>query len=310
MDLSVGGLLGGFASRADRLVLGSPLEAASGPLLSRGLPRAVQGERIVLTGASSGIGRATAVMLGEAGATVLLVARRREELEKVADEAGRGRGSAHVHPADLSDPEEADRVGREVVEQHGGADVLVNNAGHSIRRSVEASYERFHDFERTMQLNYFGAMRLILALLPGMRERGDGHIVNVSTIGVNASTPRFSAYLASKAALDGFSKGLAPEVMSDGVRVTTVHMPLVRTPMIAPSRVYSRMPAFSPEQGARLICGALVDRPRRVDVPVGRAAQAFYELAPNAFDRIMNAGYRMTSDSRAARGDDDSDSEP
>jgi short-subunit dehydrogenase len=288
--------------RADRLVLGWPLEAALAPMFSRQLAGAAGGKRIVLTGASSGIGRDTALLLGDAGATVILVARRRAELEAVADEIRAGGGAAHVLPADLAEAEDADRLAREIVADQGGADILINNAGHSIRRSVDASYDRFHDFERTIQLNYYGALRLILALLPGMRERGEGHIVNVSTMGVNASTPRFSAYLASKAALDGFSKGLAPEALTDGVRITTVHMPLVRTPMIAPSRLYARMPALSAEQGARLVCGTLIDRPRRADVPLGRVTQAAYELAPKAFDRIMNAGYRLTRDSKASRG--------
>ena len=304
------GIGGALHSRAERLVLGLPVDAAFTPFRGAVLARAVAGKRLVITGASSGIGHETALLAGDAGASVILVARRREVLEEVADEVRERGGIAHVAPADLSEADEAERVGREIASRHGGADVLVNNAAHSIRRAVDASYDRIHDYERTMSLNYFGALRLILALLPGMRERGDGHIVNVSTIGSHMSTPRFSAYLASKAALDGLSRALAPEVIGDGVRVTVVHMPLVRTPMIAPSRVYRRAPALSAEQGARLVCSALVDRPRRADVPLGRAAQAAYELAPGLVDRLMNVGYQLTWDSAAARNADGRGDDP
>ena len=309
----VGGLLertigagGALVSQAERLLLGWPAAAALEPIQTRRLARAVEDRLIVLTGASSGIGREAALMLGGAGASLMLVARTQAQLEEVAEEVRRRGGTADVYPADLAGAQEAERVGREIVERRGGADVLVNNAGHSIRRSVEGSEERFHDFERTMQLNYFGALKLILALLPGMRARRDGQIVNVSTMGVNLSTPRFSAYIASKAALDGFSRSLAPEVQGEGIRVTTVHMPLVRTPMIEPTPIYSRMPALSAAQGARLLCGALIDRPRRVHVPLGLAAELAYTLAPANVDRIMSAGYRFVPESGAVgdAGDD------
>src|SRR5437879_7287090 len=155
-------------------------------------------------------------------------------------------GKPHVHPADLSDIDDIERLANEMIDEYGGVDVLVNNAGRSIRRSVKASYDRFHDYERTMQLNYFGALRLILSFLPGMRERKTGHIINVSSIGVQTNTPRFSAYVASKAALDAFSRCVAPEVIGDGVHITTIHMPLARTPLIAPTDIYHASPAPTP----------------------------------------------------------------
>ena len=155
-----------------------------------------------------------------------------------------------MHPCDLTDIDDIERMANEVLDQHGHVDVLINNAGKSIRRSVNRSYDRFHDYQRTMQLNYFAPVKLILELLPTMRERGTGHIINISTIGLQMNTPRFAAYLASKAALDAFSRSIAPEIIGDGVHVTTVYMPLVRTPMIAPTKIYDRFPTLSPEEAA------------------------------------------------------------
>lgn len=235
---------------------------------------------MLITGASSGIGRAAALRIGKAGATTLLVSRRRDRLEATASEIAQRGGVAGVYVCDLSEPEDIDRMAAEVLEQHGCVDVLVNNAGRSIRRPVSASYARFHDFQRTMQLNYFGALRLILDLLPAMRERGDGHIVNVSTAGVQSSAPQFAAYLASKAALDAFSRSLGFEVASDGVRITTVYMPLVRTPMITPTRMYDRWPALTPEQAAELIMKAVCARPSRVAPAWGTLSEIAHAVAP------------------------------
>ena len=172
----------------------------------------------------------------------------------------------------------------EVLDQHGHVDILVNNAGRSIRRSIALSYDRFHDFERTMQLNYFGAVRLILELLPAMRERKSGHIINVSSIGVQTNTPRFSAYVASKAALDAFSRCIASEIIDDGVHITTIHMPLVRTPMIAPTKMYDRFPTITPDEAADMICEAMItsrsgSRPRS-----GTFGEILYALAPKSID--------------------------
>ena len=209
----------------------------------RSLSGAIGGKTVMITGASSGIGKAAAIKAAAAGATVLLVARTPEKLEETKAEIEEAGGEAHIHRADLSDIEDVERMAEEVLAEHGKVDILVNNAGRSIRRSVALSYDRFHDFERTMQLNYFGSLQLILSLLPAMRKTGKGHkkgghIINVSSIGVQTNTPRFSAYVASKAALDAWSRCAASEMVDDNVSITTIHMPLVRTPMIAPTKMY------------------------------------------------------------------------
>jgi short-subunit dehydrogenase len=268
----------------------------------RSLSSAVRDKRILVTGASSGIGRQVAVKIGEAGGTVILVARTREKLEELRNEVEEAGGVAHVHPADLSDMDDIERVADEIIKEHGGVDVLVNNAGRSIRRSVAASYDRFHDFERTMQLNYFGAVKLILKLLPGMRERKTGHIINVSSIGVQTNTPRFSAYVASKSALDAFARCMAPEVIGDGVNITTVYMPLVRTPMIAPTNIYDAFPTLSPDEAAQLVCDAILDKPKRVATRLGTFGQILYAISPKSVDQIMNAAYKIFPDSKAAKG--------
>jgi short-subunit dehydrogenase len=262
----------------------------AGDVLAPSLPDAVRGRTVMITGASSGIGRATALKIGAAGGTVLLVARTRETLEEVAAEIAAlgGGGQAFVHPCDLSDLDDVARMATEVLAQHGPPDVLVNNAGRSIRRSIRRSYDRMHDFERTMQLNYFGAVKLILGLLPGMRERGSGHIINVSTMGLQTNTPRFSAYLASKAALDAFSRSIASEIIGDGVHVTTVYMPLVRTPMIAPTKHYDRLPALTPDAAADMIIEAIRRRPKRVSTALGSLVGLTYATAPGAQDLVLN----------------------
>jgi short-subunit dehydrogenase len=270
----------------------------------RSLSSAVKDKRILVTGASSGIGRQVAVKIGEAGGTVILVARTREKLEELRNEVEEAGGVAHVHTADLSDMDDIERVAEEIIKEHGGVDVLVNNAGRSIRRSVAASYDRFHDFERTMQLNYFGAVKLILKLLPGMRERKTGHIINVSSIGVQTNTPRFSAYVASKSALDAFARCIAPEVIGDGVNITTVYMPLVRTPMIAPTNIYDAFPTLSPDEAAQLVCDAILDKPKRVATRLGTFGQILYAISPKSVDQIMNAAYKIFPDSKAAKGAD------
>jgi NAD(P)-dependent dehydrogenase (short-subunit alcohol dehydrogenase family) len=269
----------------------------------RSLRAAVSGRRVLITGASSGIGRAAARRIGEAGGVVLLVARNAEKLRELQQQIEKAGGVAHVHGADLASLASCDALVKEVTEQHGGVDVLVNNAGRSIRRSLALSCDRFHDFERTMQLNYFGSLKLILGFLPGMRERKRGHIVNVSSIGVQTNVPRFSAYVASKAALDAFSRCAAGELVDDGVEITTIHMPLVRTEMIAPTRIYDAFPTLSVEEAAELICNALIDRPKRVSTRLGVFGQVAYALAPKAVDVVMNTAYRLFPDSAAARGE-------
>ena len=273
----------------------------------KALAKAVQGRTVMITGASSGIGRALALRVGAAGGRVILVARGLEKLEQTQREIADLGGTAFVHRCDLSDMSDIERMAKEVLHEHGRVDVLVNNAGRSIRRSIALSYDRFHDFERTMQLNYFGAVRLILTLLPVMRQtspdgRRGGHILNISSIGVQTNTPRFSAYVASKAALDAFSRCIASEVVDDGVHLTTVHMPLVRTPMIAPTKMYDRFPTISPAEAADMICKAMINRPKKVGTTLGNAGELMYTLSPRLSDRILNRGYKMFPDSAAARG--------
>jgi short-subunit dehydrogenase len=267
------------------------------------LEGAVRGRVVMVTGASSGIGKSAAMKIADAGGIVLLVARTAEKLEETKATIEARGGRAYVHSADLSDMDDIERMADEVLAQHGHVDVLVNNAGRSIRRSIALSYERFHDFERTMQLNYFGAVRLILKLLPVMRERRSGQIINVSSIGVQTNTPRFSAYVASKAALDAFSRCIASEIFDDGVHITTIYMPLVRTPMIRPTRIYDRFPTITPDKAADMICDAIVHRPKRIATPLGTLGQILYAINPKSIDYILNSAYKLFPDSRAARGD-------
>jgi NAD(P)-dependent dehydrogenase (short-subunit alcohol dehydrogenase family) len=268
----------------------------------RSLAAAVRGKVVLITGASSGIGKATAVKVADAGATVLLVARSLDKLEETKEEILAAGGTAHIHQCDMSDVQDIERMAEEVLAYHGHVDILVNNAGRSIRRSIALSYDRFHDFERTIQLNYLGSLRLILALLPTMRARKSGHIVNVSSIGTQTNPPRFSAYVASKAALDAFSRVIASEVVDDGVHLTTIHMPLVRTPMIAPTRMYDMFPAITPEEAAEMIAKAMVGRPKKVATRLGNFGELLYAVAPKASDSILNTAYKLFPDSQAAKG--------
>jgi len=265
----------------------------TGGLLAGSLEDSVSDKVILITGGSSGIGKSAALELGKAGGTILLVSRSKDKLDEVRRQIELVGGEAHVHPCNLTDTDDLDRMAAEVLEQYGRVDILVNNAGKSIRRSVSNAYDRFHDYQRTMQLNYFGPVKLILDLLPGMRERGSGHIVNVSTIGLQTNTPRFSAYLASKAALDAFSRSIAPEIIDDGVHVTTVYMPLVRTPMIAPTKIYDRFPTLSPEEAAHLIAEAIRKRPKRIATTLGNIGQLSYAVVPGAQDIVVNRAYKL-----------------
>lgn len=225
----------------------------------------IRGTTVVVTGASSGIGRAAAVQLGRRGARVIGLARRAEELEKLREEIEREGGSVSVYPVDLYDNAAIDSVTAQILAAHEQVDVLVNNAGHSIRRKVTEQLERFHDYERCMQINYFAPLRLTRALLPGMLERRNGHVINVLTWGTLVPSPRFSAYIGSKCALEGFSKSMGAELGKKGVTVTTVHYPLVYTPMIKPAaKHYRHMKGISPEEAGSWIVKAIETRPARV----------------------------------------------
>jgi NAD(P)-dependent dehydrogenase (short-subunit alcohol dehydrogenase family) len=226
---------------------------------------AVAGKVVLVTGASHGIGRATAIQLARAGATVLLLARSADVLDQLVEELRADGGVAHAYPFDLTVLDAIPALAQRVLTEHGPPDVVVSNAGKSIRRSIERSYERFHDFTRTADLNYLGPVRLLLALLPAMRERGSGHVVNVSTVGVLLPpTPRWSAYQASKAAFDVWLRSLAAEAHADGVTATSLYMALVYTRMSAPTDDFKLVPGMSPEEAAGLVCHAIVDRPSAI----------------------------------------------
>ena len=193
----------------------------------------------------------------------------------------------------------------EVLRDFGHVDVLINNAGRSIRRAVFESFDRFHDFERTMQLNYFGAVRLIMNLLPGMAKQKSGHIINISSIGVLANAARFSAYVASKSALDAFSRCLSAEVKSRNIDITAIYMPLVRTPMIAPTKMYDYIPTWSPEDAADTVVKAILDKPKSIATTVGTAAAVSYAIWPKANDWVLSKGFQLFPSSSAAKGKKD-----
>jgi NAD(P)-dependent dehydrogenase (short-subunit alcohol dehydrogenase family) len=262
------------------------------------------GRIALVTGASSGIGLETAKQLAAKGCTVILVALYGDELEPVRAEIAASGAEVYAYEANLADLADADRVMAEILAAHGHVDILVNNAGRSIRRSITYAYDRMHDLQRTMQLNYFGAARMILGVLPGMRERRYGHIINISSIGVQTNQPRFSAYVASKAALDAFSRSLSTEVVDDGVCFTTVYMPLVRTPMIAPTKHYRYFPTLSPEDAAGMVVRAIAKRPTRVASRLGSFGEVAYAVAPKTAETILNLMYHLEPDTPQARGED------
>jgi NAD(P)-dependent dehydrogenase (short-subunit alcohol dehydrogenase family) len=297
------GVIGGIAQILEQQVPDEFLRFARNIVGNATLEAAVRGRIVMVTGASSGIGKAAALKIADAGGTVLLVARTPEKLELTREQILAGGGIAYIHQCDLSDFEDIDRMAEEALAQHGHVDVLVNNAGRSIRRSIALSYDRPHDFERTVQLNYLGAVRLILKVLPLMRERKSGHIINVSSIGVQTNMPRFSAYVASKSALDAFSRCIASEIIDDGVHITTINMPLVRTPMIAPTKMYDRFPTITPEEAADMITEAIIHKPKRIATPMGTLGQILYALNPKSIDYILNTAYHLFPDSSAAKGD-------
>ena len=252
----------------------------------------------MITGASSGIGEALAARLGDAGAKVLLVARSADKLEamKQSIEARWRHGVRHI-PVICLMPRTRSGLISTVLEQHAHVDILVNNAGISIRRSVQKSYDRVHDFERTLSLNFLGAVRLIMGFLPGMRAQKQGQIINVSTIGVQVNVPRYGAYIASKAALDAFSRVLAIEALKDGVKVTTIYMPLVKTPMMKSTTIYDAFPMRTAEQAADLVVEGIIRQPKRVAIPVGNLFEFAYGLAPSAIDRVLSAAYELYPES-------------
>ncbi len=252
----------------------------------------VNGKVVILTGASSGIGAQVAMELAQAGATLALIARNREKLDALASEIhGRG-GKAHVYPGDLTDFEECDRLCKAIDREHGRVDILINNAGRSIRRSIKFTYDRFHDYERTMQLNYLAAIRMAMNVLPGMEARDEGHIINVSTVGVQANPARFSAYLGSKWALEGWTWVAANEFAHTNIRFSSLNYPLVRTPMIAPTRIYKYMPVMSVDRAVKWMLDVIITQNKRKLGVFGKGALGMYYLLPKTSESIVNFSYQ------------------
>ena len=270
--------------------------------IDRTLGGRVKDKVIVITGASSGIGKATAIKMAAAGAHVILVARGEEKLVETKKEIDAAGGKCWMYTADVSDLASCDALVARVLKEHGTCDFLVNNAGRSIRRGVINSFDRFHDFERTMQLNYFGALRLIMGFLPKMIAQRRGHIINISSIGVLSNAPRFSAYVASKAALDSFAACASSEFLDKGIHFTTINMPLVRTPMIAPTKMYENVPTLSPEQAADLVVEAIVYRAVRIATRLGIFGAISHAAAPRLTQIMLNTAFNMFPDSAAAQG--------
>ncbi len=273
-------------------------QGAGGPPLAE----AVRGRTVLITGGSAGIGRASAVKLARAGARVLIAGRDPQKLAAAADEIRALGGDVSTCACDLATASGCEQLLAQALAGSGHVDILINNAGHSIRRAIEHTYDRFHDYERLMQVNYFGAVRLTLGLLPSMVARGEGHVITMSSIGVLSSAARFAAYNASKAALEAFTRCAAAEYHGRGVRFTVINMPLVRTAMVAPSRVYERFPLLRPEQAADIVCQAVVRRPDRLATPLGRLAQMVEALAPGLNRAVMSESYRLLPESEAAGG--------
>ena len=270
--------------------------------IDRSLSGKVKGRVIVITGGTSGIGEATAYKMAEAGAHVVVVARDPAKAEPVMARIKSLGGKAKFVSCDLADLADCDRLVAAVLKEHGRCDYLVNNAGRSIRRGIASSFERFHDFERTMQLNYFGSLRLIMGFLPSMMKQKRGHVINISSIGVLTQAPRFSAYVASKSALDSFTGCAASEFADNNIAFTTINMPLVKTPMIAPTKLYSNVPTLTPEQAADLVVEAIVYKPVRIATRLGIFGAILHAVAPKATQIILNTAFRMFPDSTAAQG--------
>jgi len=273
--------------------------------IDRTLAGKVKDKVIVITGGTSGIGEATAYKMAEAGAQVVVVARDPEKAAPVMARIKSMGGKGKFVSCDLAELADCDRLVATVLKDFGRCDYLVNNAGRSIRRGIASSFDRFHDFERTMQLNYFGSLRLIMGFLPAMMKQSHGQVINISSIGVLTQAPRFSAYVASKAALDSFTGCAASEFADNNITFTTINMPLVKTPMIAPTKLYNHVPTLTPEQAADLVVEAIVYKPVRIATRLGVFGALLHAVAPKATQIILNAAFRMFPDSTASQGKKD-----
>ena len=268
--------------------------------IDRTLRGKVEGKVVLVTGGSSGIGRATIRKLAEAGAIAITIARDPKTLDETRTEFEAAGLRLITHAVDIADPQQCEDLVKQLNEAHGGVDILVNNAGRSIRRGIENSFDRFHDFERTMEVNYFGALRLTMGLLPGMIAKRKGQVINISSIGVLTNAPRFSAYVASKAAMDAWARCAASEFADRGIEFTTINMPLVRTPMIAPTKIYEQVPTLSPEDAADLVVEAIIHKPVRIATRLGIFGALLHSLTPKVAQIVMNTSFRMFADSSAA----------
>jgi len=274
-------------------------------LLRPAAPSPLSGRTVLVTGASSGIGEATARAVAARGGTVLLVARRADELERVRSDIVSDGGRAAAYACDLTDVADGgavDLLVKRVLDEHGPVDYLVNNAGRSIRRSLHLSYDRFHDVERSLAINFLGPVRLTLGLLPAMRGQRFGHVVNVVTWGVQMKAPKFTAYIASKTALDVWSRAAGRETYGDNVTFTNIRFALVHTAMSAPTEAYEGLKGRSPEQAAATVVRALEDRPLTVSTVPGRVGEVLNLVAPRLSDAVFHRLDRRMPDSRAARG--------
>ncbi|MCW2651084.1 MAG: hypothetical protein QOE41_752 [Mycobacterium sp.] len=279
-----------FATKAlDKLV--NPPRAADPDRLRA----AVSGKTVLVTGASYGLGEATARKLAAAGATVLLVARSEDKLEELAESIGAAGGRAVAYPADLTDESAVSELADVLTTDNEPPDVVISNAGKSIRRSLNLQYDRPHDFERTIAINYLGPIRLLLGLLPAMRQRGSGHIVNISSIGVRVPPgPRWGSYQASKGAFDTWLRSVAPELHADGVDVTSVYMALIRTRMIEPTESLRKLPGLSPDEAAEIVAKAIIERPTTIGPWWAWPAELASVLLRGPVDRAARLWYRYT----------------
>ena len=273
--------------------------------IDRTLHGQVAGKVVLITGGSSGIGKATLRRVAEAGAIAVTVARDAEKLEETRREFEAAGLTIHTHTADIASREDCDALVQTLNETYDGVDVLINNAGRSIRRGIENSFDRFHDFERTMELNYFGALRLTMGLLPGMISKQRGHVINISSIGVLTNAPRFSAYVASKAAMEAWTRCAASEFADRRIDFTTINMPLVKTPMISPTKLYEQVPTLTPEEAANLVVDAIIHKQVRIATRLGIFGALIHSLMPKVAQIIMNTSFRMFPDSAAAKKEGD-----
>ena len=274
--------------------------------IDRSLKGTVGGKVVLVTGGSSGIGLAAAAKFAKAGAVTIICARDEAKLaeakKEILDYAGKG-ATCVTYTADIANEESCQALIAKLESEHGGVDFLINNAGRSIRRAIENAYDRFHDYERTMQLNYFGSLRITTGLLPGMVAKRRGHVVNLSSISVLINAPRFSAYVASKAALDAWTGCAASEFADQGITFTTVNMPLVRTPMTAPTKIYDSMPLLSTDEASDMIVRAVVEKPVRIATRLGTSVGLLHAVSPRIAQILMNTTFRMFPDSAAAKGE-------